>query len=174
MHTGDFVDAVVGLAGVLVAAGIFWLTLQRRREALLTTFEELHAAFWSDPEMKSVRAWLASEQAYLALRDVLRKRFTSSASVTPAEYALLDTLDKFLNLLLRAQVVHELVIKRAKLWNKLYFGFWLSVVVERRRAEVWQYIKAFYPDLERMLGGLYPEEKLARLALDSAPKGDET
>lgn len=146
-----------GVMGALIAWLGYKLSRQQSRESWLRTYKDLHEAFWSDPDFREIRAWLACDAAYSRLCPILSKRRQIDEGVQPAlsltedEYAQLERLDRFLNFLMRVVVVNPEFKRQKSLWTKLYFDYWLAQFGRATRSELTWYLQRFYPDLAVML-----------------------
>lgn len=158
--------SLLGLAGVLIAAGLVYkFSRQQARESWLRTYKELHEFFWSDPDFREIRAWLACTDAYAKIQPVLEKRQLidkenrPSDSISEEEYKKLEKLDRFLNFLLRVIVLNPEFKRRRDLWDKLYFQYWLDQFYHPSRPELRWYFGEFYEDIYKTLGILPLESK---------------
>lgn len=102
--------------------------------------------------MAEVRAWIANDEAFEKARHVLSKRREGRQLVPAAEYELLDHLDKFLNLLVRAEHIPRDLRRVTRLRERLFHNYWVSEIVAAGkagslRADLFWYATEFYPEL---------------------------
>jgi|YNPBryulayer2012_1023412.scaffolds.fasta_scaffold29435_1 hypothetical protein len=146
-------QAFLGIVGLLISWALYQQSKQRAKDTWLRTYAEIHSSFWNDPEIQQVRYWLAYPSAYKAIKEVLIKRrlIDNGAENIPdlvhEEYEMLDKLDKYLNLLLRAITINPKTLPEYDMWNALHFKYWLNACLDTRRDELIWYISKFYPQL---------------------------
>lgn len=153
MNPVDLANLFIGLAGILLALAVYRLSRLQLRDSWLRIFGEIHAAFWTDEDIEKIRHCLAYSEAYEPLGKVLERRrdlhegVEGAAELSQDEYKLLDRLDKFLNLLARAIGVKLEFSWRRKLWQSLFFQFWLSAAMDPKKPELTWYLEEFYSGL---------------------------
>ena len=162
----DLADFLLGIVGAAIALFVYRLGLQQRRDSLVAAFTELHQQFWGEKIFSRVRAWIADDTAYQELDAILAKRMLGRNQLDLGEYCHLDKLDRFLNLLVRADALAQRIYprsqrsrwqwlwelvktrsipeKRPHLWELLYFQYWLNAIVEAGRHRFWLYYNEHY------------------------------
>jgi len=102
---------LVGIAGLVLSLAVYRLSTRQREDAWLQHFAAIHDRFWSDDDMKEVRAWFDCQDAYRKVEGVLKKRRDpqAAATITTDEYSELEKLDKFLTLMTRVVSLHPRV-----------------------------------------------------------------
>ncbi len=154
---------LTGMASIVIAALAYKFSRQQARESWLRTYKELHETFWSDPDFRKIRAWLACNRSYSTIQPVLVKRQLIDKGLKPVEslseeeYKVLEKLDRFLNFLLRVIVINPEFKRRKDLWDKLYFQYWLERFYDSSRPELRWYFGKFYEGIYNTLGVLPPE-----------------
>lgn len=145
------IGVVITFIGVVIAGLVHRHSIQQARESWLRTYKELHEAFWSDPDFREIRSWLACDSAYSIIQPIMKKRQliaekpSASASISVEEYQVLEKLDRFLHFLLRIAVLNPEFENRRDLWDKLYFGYWLKKFNhQQQRPELKWYYEEFY------------------------------
>lgn len=153
---GKFFDFVknnesfmVGITGLVISWLVYNHSKRVQKDRWIDHFGEIHSAFWEDPDMRTVRMWLASDDAYNRdLRSLLRKRMRERAGKN--EYEKIDQLDRFLNVMIRLLYLHppgskdELSSQR----DYLLFSYWLKEATSGAdRPELRWYVWKFYPKL---------------------------
>ena len=138
------VAAICSAATIALSALIALMALQHNRkntqEPWMVTFRELHKEFWDDDDMTKVRTWICCDEAYrLTLLPVLNRRL--SGQVSRDEYLILDTLDKFLALMLRVVIIQssKMSNEQKKIFKGLNYYWWLHQA--RNRTEIYKYIE---------------------------------
>lgn len=143
--------AMTGLASVFVAVLVYRHSRRQRYDKWLEHFNSLHSSFWDESDMRTVRRWLASEEAYeVEAKPVLSARMRGR--VTAAEYGVLENLDRFLNLMTRMVRLHPPDVgKLSDLRDILFFSYWLKEATDGRRLpELRWYAEEFYHDLVQL------------------------
>ncbi len=165
-------DIVANFGAVLTGLGAGWivwlghqLARRQRADAWLENLNHLHGQFWEDPDFAEVREWLASDAAYVALRESIEVRFLRPAHLSRDDYRRIDLLDKFFNFLIRVRLVDSQLDADRDLWGEMSFSFWLEVIGKHDRWHLWVYCKHFFG--ETRIGRLLstPEERAASEAL---------
>ncbi len=121
-----------------------------------------YSEFWNDKELESVRTWLANDQAYAEIYPVL-VNINKGKKITKEEYACIDKIDKFLNMIMLIREIGQSKIdfkrlirlfnkKYASTWEELMLEYWLIAPINYQRTEFEAYIKNkykynFYPKL---------------------------
>jgi len=148
-------NGLTSIAGVAIAWILYRLNERQQKESWFRTFTEFHEAFWNDPVMSEVRCWIAYERAYLDLKPILHKRRDieegklSPKTLSKREYEVIEKLDKFLNLVLRVDVVSSLLKSNygQLLLRELFIDYWLKQSLRENRAELKWYVEHFLPEL---------------------------
>jgi hypothetical protein len=144
-----------GIANVVIAYFVLRLRSQQARESWLRTYKDLHESFWSEPDFREVRTWLACNQSYAHVQYVFeRRRLLDDTidSVSEEEYPVLEKLDRFLNFLRRVTVIDpEFKERRCGLWKDLYFEYWLRQFDDPLRSDMRWYLIRFYESLNDLL-----------------------
>lgn len=151
----EIVDAtsslVVGAVGAAIAALLYGLNKAQLRDAWMQAYRETNEAFWNDTDMLQVRAWLAHDAEYKKISPLLQCRCESTESmcVSRDELVVLDTLDKFLNLMVRVVAIDQTLRSEhgQNQWRSLFFGFWIAKCTSDSRLELRNYIARYYPEL---------------------------
>jgi len=160
----QLLQGLTGIAGIVIAALVYKFSRQQDRESWLRTYKELHETFWSDPDFRTIRAWLASNDAYSTIQPILEKRRLIDDGpkiaeiLNEEEYKVLEKFDRFLNFLLRVIVINPEFKRRRDLWDKLYFQYWLDRFYDPNRPELKWYFDNFYQRIYKTLGILPREE----------------
>lgn len=135
---------ISNVAGVALAVLVYLFNRQQKRGSWLAVFNDLHRQFWEDDQLARMRARLACDTEYDKLKIVIEKRLKDSVHLKADEYAFLEDLDKFFNFLLRVKVVNPQLGRCSKLWDDLYFQYWINKIYESRRYHIWVYFEAYY------------------------------
>jgi hypothetical protein len=147
--------AITSGAGAVIAWMLYRLSENQQKDAWLKVYKEVHEAFWDDFVMAEVRSWIACEQSYLELKQVLQKRKDidegklSADNLDGTEYVLIDKLDKFLNLVLRINVVNSQLSSDygQRAWKTLFIEYWLIESMKENRSELNWYVQRFFPEV---------------------------
>jgi hypothetical protein len=147
--------AVTSVAGAVIALMLYRLNKNQQKDSWLKVYKEVHEAFWNDPMMAEVRSWVACEQAYLEIKPILQKRQNidegklSSDNLNKSEYTVIDKLDRFLNLVLRINVVNSQsnFDDGQSAWRALFVDYWLIESMKENRSELNWYVQRFFPEL---------------------------
>lgn len=147
--------AVTSTAGAVIAWMLYRLNKNQQKESWLKVYKEVHEAFWNDLMMAEVRSWIACEQAYLEIKPILQKRRNIdegkllSDNLSKSEYVLIDKLDRFLNLVLRINVVNsQLNFDYGQgAWKTLFIEYWLIESMKENRSELDWYVQRFFPEV---------------------------
>jgi hypothetical protein len=156
---------ILGVAGLLVSWALYLQNKQRGRETWIRTYAEFHREFWNDLHFQEVRCWLAYPAAYRRLRTVLIKRqklaneARDAKELNKEEYVMLEKLDKYLNMIMRAVTINPEVSTQRDFWDSLHFKYWLNACLDTRRPELAWYIEKFYKPL--FIFGQSPEVRRA-------------
>lgn len=151
------VATVCSATALAISALIAFLALQHNRkntqEPWRVTYRELHREFWNDPDIAKVRSWICCDEAYRTeLLPVLSKRLSGQVSVE--EYKILEILDKFLALMLRAVHPHArsaMLPKEEQIAFKgLNYYWWLHQA--RNRGEIYKYTEVTLDNLFPFMG----------------------
>lgn len=142
----SFMGLAITIATSIRAFHTHRLAKQQRIDAWLRTFQNIHEKFWGDDDFATVREWLACPESYEKnAKEALAARSGSIDARTGLEhYSTLEKIDKFLNLLQRAFAVRQ-KLDDSKLWDRLFFGFWLARALEED--DLHWYVRTFYKDL---------------------------
>lgn len=108
-------------------------------------FRELYSEFWDSLDMAQVRAWIACDESYNAIRTVLTQRL--SGNVSASDYSVLEKIDKFCALMtciidMDARPEND---KQKELWQSLYYKYWIFKMKER--AELSSYVMKYWPNI---------------------------
>src|ERR1700724_1053173 len=69
-------------------------------------FRALYAEFWNDDQMAVVRKWIISEEEYLKISELLRKRLASEKNLLNSEENdKLEKIDRFISLMVRIKLL---------------------------------------------------------------------
>jgi len=148
---------LASIAGAAIAWMLYRLNGRQQKESWLRAFTEFHEAFWNDSDMSEVRCWIAYERAYLDIKPILQKRKDieegklSPETLEKREYEVIDKLDKFLNLVLRVDVISSLLKSDygQHLLRELFIDYWLKQSLRENRAELKWYVEHFLPELAK-------------------------
>lgn len=152
----EWLDLAKVGAQLLIAAAGFMIAWRRHVATQYSTLRELHELFWTDKEMKEVRAWLSCAQAFNEVRPVFEKRRqidegnVTDLELTPEEYQEIEKLDRFLNYLQRLQAVSPKLFSPKKFWESLNFSYWLHQFRRSDRTAISWYAQTCYPDLMKL------------------------
>ena len=146
---------VIPITSIVVSGliGFFALRHSRRtsQEPWIVTFRELHREFWNDQEIARVRAWLCCDEAYeREVRPVLQKRAVGQVSAD--EYKLLEVLDRFCALMVRAVFMQtSLATARQKeMFKRMGYRWWLKKLMER--PDIATYVERNWENLHPQIG----------------------
>lgn len=145
----DFNSAFSSVAAVTAAAVAYLayrLQVRTKDQEWYEDFNNLYAEFWNDPDMVTVRSWIACSEAYLQVEGIFQKRITTS-EVSASEYPVLEKADKFCSLMIRiSELTPEATSERYyHLIQRLYFSFWIEKLKEREH--LCQYVIKLWPRL---------------------------
>ncbi len=145
-------QALTGDCGVAISIALYLHNLRQREDAWLQQFGILHEQFWNDKDIAMVRSWIANDDAYKDIRDVLVVRRQGRECVSAAQYKLLEALDKFMNLLMRAHLARKISKSLDEMWDRLFFEYWLDEIRDAEkpgshRQELCWYVQTFYSEL---------------------------
>lgn len=124
-----------------------------KMDAGLREMGNIHREFWTNTDCATVRAWIACDKAYegevqrtLAKRgkEIDENRVTAH-DLTVDDYAILDQLDLFFNLLLRIKSIDSDFTVHKKEYDRLYLSYWIKAI--KTRPELLKYAQKFYGDL---------------------------
>jgi hypothetical protein len=146
-------QVLVLLAGLKYTARNFQIGSQKHQAEWYSNFRSLHRDFWKDDQMAKARKWIANPTAYRnELLPVLQKRAVSPEGVTPAEYDLLETIDRFCATLETAVAHNAEVLSVDHQWmiETTFGSYWVSTVLSER-LELKLYMMAHWPRLMRLI-----------------------
>ncbi len=149
------VTTLVGIVGAVLSWAVYRLSTQQRDDSWLQLFGSIHDEFWNDEDLKEVRAWLACDAAYGDVGHVLHKRRDPerASSLTSDEYAKIEKLDKFLNLMTRIVSLDPQIEQQRELLRVLFFTYWLRLAIGMTpddanvREDLHWYVRKFYPTI---------------------------
>lgn len=161
------IKIVLGLSGPVISLLIYLLYRRQRTDAWLRDFGELHRAFWDDRAMVDIRLWLANAEAYAEIAPVLRIRRAihdkelSAFALPKRDYAVLEKIDRFCNLMMRVSVLDPKFVRHADVWRRLFVQYWVDQIFTPEHAELSWYVKEFYPTLKTAWRPSSARKKLA-------------
>jgi hypothetical protein len=119
-----------------------YISFRQREAAWYKEFRELYEEFWAEDDMAHVRAWIACDDAYQEVKALLEQR--KNGGVTKEDYKYLDKIDKFCALMLRIidMDARPTTKRQRKLWQDLYFNFWVDKMSERE--ELATYVRKYW------------------------------
>lgn len=143
--------AIVSLIGIFVTLLMYKFSKQQHKDSWLRNFNALHELFWSDDDFKKIRSWIACDDDYQEIAPIISKRLNSPEKISREEYIYLEKLDKFFNLLVKAVEVKEQFFNKNKLWESLYFQYWIEDIKVKDRLEMEDYLVRHYKKLKKYL-----------------------
>lgn len=142
----NFLSIIIAFLSASSTFLIYTVYRQQRDDTWIRTFTDMHHQYWKESDFIDVRSWIANDNCYSKLSEVLRKRITTKgrSNLSADDYIYLEKLDKFFNFLLAAHDTSQHMKNGKKLWEKLYFQYWIDAIVEAKRHLMWLYYLKFY------------------------------
>lgn len=133
---------------ILITVGTFGYILNRRlrEDTWARTLRDFHQFFWTDPDCKEVRSWIACDNAYNGVDKILDKT-KKEESLTKEEYNTIEKIDKFLALLLSYKQIERKHSMHGDISNRLFDSYWIKEIRGEKRKEFLWYLGEFYPEL---------------------------
>lgn len=125
---------LVLLAGLKYTARSFQIGSQKHQAEWYANFRSLHRDFWKDEQMAKARKWIANPTAYRSeLLPVLQKRAVSPGEVTPQEYDVLETVDRFCAMLETTVAHNAEVLSADHQWmiDTAFGSYWVKYRFKR-------------------------------------------
>jgi len=158
----DLINLLIPILGLIITILVYLLNRQKKTEVVLQTYRELHEIFWTDDSIRQIRAWLACDDAYNNVKEIFEKRNALHAykkniktenedkdkappELTIEDYKEIETFDRFLNFLQRVYALSSNFIFRKKIWESLFFRYWLEQISEKEALKT--YLDNFYETL---------------------------
>ncbi len=156
------IDIVIKIITIVSASviSLYLYTLNKRqvlvaekheRDDWLRTYNELHFTFWNNNEYAKVRQWLACDNSYKDIEDLIKRRVKSRALIQSEEYAVLELIDRFYGYLIRVKIINP-EFRTIEIWDKLYFQYWFDEVINADRYYLWVYLETCYDKIETVIG----------------------
>lgn len=143
---------IIGSASIIIASYVYKLNKQARSDNWYKTFNELHEAFWNDADFAKMREWIINDFEYSKIHEILKRRFFYGNHFDKEEYRDIEVIDKFFNFMLKAQEVGTQLNENDRLWEKLYFNYWVDDIINKERYLLWKYYQIYYYPISGQLG----------------------
>ncbi len=117
---------------------------QSNKDEWLKTYQTHYFEFWHDKEMREIRTAIMNDEAYNSIREILIKRLNTPNEISKEEYYELDKLDKFINIITLIRQINPLLGNDDKVWEELFFEYWLVSPKKEKREELLKYIELCY------------------------------
>ncbi|MBE8970332.1 hypothetical protein IQ277_30225 [Nostocales cyanobacterium LEGE 12452] len=139
-------SSVAAVTAAVVAYLAYRLQVRTKDQEWYENFNNLYVEFWNDPDIITVRSWIACSEAYSQVETIFQKRLVSN-EVSASEYPVLEKVDKFCSLMIRiSELTPEATSEKYEnLLERLYFGFWIEKLKEREY--LCQYVTQLWPRL---------------------------
>lgn len=146
----ELLEITPSIVGAIIAFLLYRLNKNIRYDNLLSSLGNFHEFFWTEPEYKQVRAWIACDEAYESIRPILEKRQNNNY-ISMEEYAHLEALDKFFAFLVLYKNIEPEEIKYKKVARRVFDEYWLGCITSDKRPELRAYVCRFYRELRESL-----------------------
>lgn len=139
-------SSVATVTAAIVAYLAYRLQVRTKDQEWYEDFNNLYAEFWNDPDIVTVRSWIACSEAYSQVEPIFQKRLVTN-EVMASEYPVLEKVDKFCSLMIRiSELTPEATSERYyHLLERLYFSFWIEKLKEREH--LCHYVQQLWPRL---------------------------
>ncbi len=154
------VGVVLSIIGLVFTYLFHLLIKQIKRDAFLINMGLIHKEFWETKDCKTVRSWVACDQAWEEVKPTLVKRLadleestranpkgtTSHATtLTLDDYKKLEMLDRFCNTLFRVERTDPDFNEHRRAYRQLFLKYWLEQALSREQLNL--YMLRFYGPL---------------------------
>jgi len=149
---GQLLSGVGALGTIGVGVTLQRHNRRKEREQLKQEFHVLYAKFWSDRSCREARNFIAHDESYAKVAPIFAKRNEAIPNkLTREENKIITTIDEFLHVIVRAQMVFEIKHHDETtrlLWRR--FGYWSQRIVQPDRRELYEYVSSHWgrPTLE--------------------------
>jgi hypothetical protein len=153
---------LVGIAPLIssialaIGAGAAWATLFFFQSRTLKmqwaeSFRQIYSDFWKDENVAKARRRIDNALEFDALREVIAKSLLDDKiGLDPYEYEILEDLDGFCAILLRAALLGEgkMTSAQREQWTAMFGSYWVNRLYER--PELKDYVNRYWPYLFKL------------------------
>lgn len=150
------VAPLISSIALIVGAIGAWATLifvQRRTLEMqwVEAFRHIYSEFWKDESIANARRRIDNDHEFAPLQKTISRLLSDgNVDMDSKDYELLEDLDKFCALLLRAAFFNKrrMTSVQRELWTAMFESYWVNRLYERPELKI--YVERYWPSLYKL------------------------